>query len=70
MRVATINGHELHRPTSGGKAGKGRNLSGSIQVRTDGQIVKQFRFNNETDYNGAIALRRAAEYAEHLQPQS
>lgn len=44
MLLATINGYEIHVPSSGGKAGKGRNKTSTIQVRKDNLIVKQFRF--------------------------
>ena len=44
MRIATINGFEIHLPTSGGKAGKGHAKTSTIQIRKDNVIVKQFRF--------------------------
>jgi hypothetical protein len=44
MRIAEINGFEIHVPTSGGKAGKGNAKTSTIQIRKDNVIVKQFRF--------------------------
>ncbi len=44
MKTLEYKGHELHRPTSGGKAGKGFNKTSTVQVRKDGCIVKQFRY--------------------------
>jgi len=44
MEVRTHRGHTLWEPQSGGKAGKGNNVTGTIQVRKGGRILKQFRF--------------------------
>ena len=44
MKLAELNGYEVHLPTSGGKAGKGCQKTSSIQVRRNNLIVKQFRF--------------------------
>lgn len=47
MKIYDYRGHELHLPTSGGKAGKGCNRTTSLQVRAEGgnSILKQFRFD-------------------------
>lgn len=45
MKIATLGDFEIHLPTSGGKAGSGRNKTSSFQVRRAGVIVKQFRFS-------------------------
>lgn len=45
MCVGDYRGHKLCVPTSGGKAGKRKNLTSSLQVRVGTTIIKQFRFN-------------------------
>lgn len=37
-------GYELHQPMTGGKAGKGHNVTTTIQVRKHGSIVYQRRY--------------------------
>ncbi len=47
MKLTDYKGYSIHVPTSGGKAGKGRNRTSTIQIcKTDGGrvIVKQIRF--------------------------
>jgi len=43
MKIGQINGWSIHIPTSGGKAGKGLNRTGTIQLRGY-DTMKQFRF--------------------------
>jgi hypothetical protein len=49
MKVLDHKGFEIHVPTSGGKAGKGCNLTTSIQIRRSSAIVKQFRSKADRD---------------------
>lgn len=51
MKICDYKGFEIHIPTSGGKAGKNRNISSTIQLRKDGCIVKQFRFLIDSDFS-------------------
>lgn len=44
MKIQDIGDYSIHEPTSGGKAGKGRNKTASIQVRKDGFVVKNIRY--------------------------
>ena len=52
-------GFVLHIPLSGGKAGKGRNVTGSVQVREGGRIVKQFRFRSAEAKSRRSAMQKA-----------
>lgn len=54
-----MSGYTLHIPTSGGKAGKGMNATGSIQVRKDSMIKKQFRFKTGDMNSKGRALLKA-----------
>ena len=51
MKFDTYRGYSRHLPTSGGKAGKGRNKTSTVQIRTlDGsQIVKSIRYSVNED---------------------
>jgi hypothetical protein len=57
---ADYNGSTIVIPESGGKAGKGRNITGSVQVRRFNSIVKQFRF--KTDAGAAQAIEKAKRF--------
>lgn len=61
MKIAELNGYEIHIPISGGKAGRGGNVTSSIQVRLNHQIIRSFRFNL---FGGSHerAIRRAKEF--------
>lgn len=59
MHVGTIGPFEFHLPMSGGKAGHGRNRTSTIQVRRNGCVVKQFRFN-VSDGTHAVVLKAKA----------
>jgi hypothetical protein len=63
MLFTTVNGCELHIPTSGGKAGKGHNKTGSVQVRKGGQILKQFRFRVDDPNDKTWKLELATRFA-------
>lgn len=63
MKVDELNGHEFHLPTSGGKAGKGRNRTSTIQVRRGGVIVKQYRFPMDNEEKRKKAIQRAKDFA-------
>lgn len=64
MKLATYKGFEIHLPTSGGKAGFGLNKTGSIQVRRDGFIVKQFRFDARNALSRRDAMKKAQRWIE------
>ncbi len=62
MLIATINGYSVHLPESGGKAGRGHNLTSSLQVFRDGtagsrSIAKQFRFTLHDQNSRTKAIR-------------
>ena len=59
MKVCDYKGYEIHLPTSGGKAGWGRNVTSTIQVRNGTSIVKQFRFTVADDLSVAKAKTSA-----------
>lgn len=61
MLLAFFNGFEIHLPMSGGKAGKGCNKTGSIQIRDGFRILKQFRFQvgKQPSYMKAIDKAKA-----------
>lgn len=42
--IGSFGDYHLYLPTSGGKAGKGANVTSTIQVVKDGLLVKQIRF--------------------------
>ena len=51
-------------PTSGGKAGKGRNKTGTIQVRKWGMIAKQFRYKVGDENSRLAAIFKAKSFCE------
>lgn len=59
-----INGYQFYVPTTGGKAGKGRNKTGTVQVRKDGFIKKQFRFKTNDRASSAKAFKKARDWME------
>lgn len=59
MKIADLNGYEIHVPTSGGKAGFGCNVTSTIQVRKDGCICKQFRFTIADNESRDRAIAKA-----------
>lgn len=63
MRIGVLAQYEFHVPNSGGKAGKGHNVTGSVQVRQGQMIVKQFRFKVADRESGRRATRRALQWA-------
>lgn len=64
MKVGELNGNEFHIPTSGGKAGKGKAITGSIQVRRGNRIVKQFRFRWMEKASRSAAIAKAKSFAQ------
>lgn len=60
-----LNGYIIRLPTSGGKAGKGRNRTSTVQVRKDGFLKAQFRFlvNDATSYRAA--MQKAEDFAKN-----
>jgi hypothetical protein len=59
MQIGELCGYQLYAPESGGKAGKGGNISTSLQVRQFGLIVKQFRFVLSDAGSRQIAIDKA-----------
>lgn len=57
--IAELNGHEFYIPTSGGKAGKGHQKTGTIQIRKDGFIRKQIRFVMGDEASQSAAIEKA-----------
>lgn len=51
-------GYKLYLPTSGGKAGEGRNKTSSLQIRDGNVIIKQIRFNVEDGHHHACDKAR------------
>ena len=61
--LGNLGPYSFYLPQSGGKAGKGRNKTSSIQVFKDGWIRKHFRFTVAN--NGAlVALANATAWAQ------
>lgn len=63
MLIESMNGYEFHLPTSGGKAGKGKQKTSTIQVRKDNIVVKQFRFVVDSVKSMKTAVAKAKEFA-------
>lgn len=64
MKLYDYSGYELHRPTSGGKAGKGYNKTSTIQVRKGDCIVKQFKFELAIFMDKERAINKAKNWIE------
>lgn len=58
MKITDFQGYEIHLPSSGGKAGKGKNVMSSIQARKNNQILKQFRFTVSSPESQRPAMRK------------
>lgn len=52
---------------SGGKAGKGRNKTSTVQVRCDSCVVKQFRYVVGDPASTKAAYDKAGKYAERME---
>jgi len=59
----------IHVPSSGGKAGRGCNATGSVQVRDSVGIVKQFRFTTSDPGSYERARQKARAYIDNNQPK-
>jgi hypothetical protein len=59
MNKITFLGCQLHYPTSGGKAGKGKAVTSSIQVRQDNRVIKAFKYSLITPGAKGRATRKA-----------
>jgi hypothetical protein len=64
MKVTDYKGYEVHIPSSGGKAGKGCNLTSSIQMRKGGRIAKQFRFSMTDAEARSATIAKARKWAD------
>lgn len=65
MKIQDYKGFEFHLPQSGGKAGKNRNLTTSLQVRRNSCIEKQFRFQADSRLGKNLALAKAEAYCDN-----
>ncbi len=61
-KIADLGPYEIHMPTSGGKAGKGKALTCSLQVRRDGIILKQFKFMVDDLESRKAAAQKAKDF--------
>lgn len=59
MKLADYRGYEITLPMSGGKAGKGKQKTSSIQVRVNGFLIHQTRFRVDNPAARKSALERA-----------
>lgn len=60
-----LNGYIIRLPTSGGKAGKGRNRTSTVQVRKYGFLKAQFRFLVDDVASYRAAMRKAEDFAKN-----
>lgn len=60
-----LNGYKIRLPTSGGKAGKGRNRTSTVQVLKDGCLKAQFRFLVDDINSYHLAMQKAKDFAEN-----
>lgn len=63
MTIGELNGFTFTVPESGGNAGKGKAVTGTIQVRRDTVIEAQFRFRWVSSESRKLAMRRAKAFA-------
>lgn len=62
MEISNYMGYSIYIPTSGGKAGKGHAVTGSVQVRASDFIIKQFRFKWAIEESRKKALSKARKF--------
>lgn len=62
MKIADILGYQLHIPTTGGKAGAGRNVTSSVQVRLENIILKNIRFKTTDFKSRSNAIQKARDF--------
>lgn len=62
MKICDHNGYEMLLPTSGGKAGKGNQVTSSIQVRSGNAIKANFRFRLDNPASRSRAIQKAKDY--------
>jgi hypothetical protein len=66
MKIADYSGYEIHLPTSGGKAGKGCQVTSALQiVRPAGNarvIVKQVRFILDNYESRRTAMQKVKDW--------
>jgi hypothetical protein len=63
MKIGELNGFEFHVPDSGGKAGKYKNKTGSVQVRLNNCVKKNIRFSVDSPASKDRAIEKAKQYA-------
>jgi hypothetical protein len=63
MKIGELNGFEFHVPDSGGKAGKYKNKTGSVQVRLNNCVKKNIRFTVAKPASKDRAIEKAKQYA-------
>lgn len=56
--IGEYRGYKLYLPTSGGKAGEGRNKTSTLQIRNGNEIIKQIRFKVEDGHHHACDKAR------------
>ena len=56
--IGEYRGYKFYLPTSGGKAGPGRNKTSTLQIRNGNEIIKQIRFNVEDGHHDACDKAR------------
>jgi len=66
MKIGELNGYTFHVPTSGGKAGKGCNVTSSLQVRKGYYVIKQFRFTLADADSRTKAIQKAKDFVQDI----
>ncbi len=62
MIITSIGEYQIYLPTSGGKAGKNKQKTSSIQIRKGGLILKQYRFDVNSDESRRSAVAKAKKF--------
>lgn len=68
MKIGEAFGYEVIIPTTGGKAGKGLAITGTVQLRHSCRIIKQFRFTWADKESRISAMRKAKAFAKANPP--
>lgn len=62
MKIMNVGPYELHLAVSGGKAGKGKNITSTVQVRKSEMILKQFRFTSGDSESRKRVVKKAVDF--------
>lgn len=65
MKLCDYQGYEIHIPTSGGKAGTGKNETSTIQIRLGNCIAKAIRFSMINPEQRSRAIQKAKDWIAH-----